>query len=127
LIPGQVALGTVLLTSAGVLVKTVHELKAGIALSAPERIWFADLQMDTMPSTVAAFDDFQANFRARVTEMPGAEAAGLATGRPLANHSPRPVARRRDDDGSEITANAVGTAAATAATRSATAREALDR
>ena len=84
LIPGQVALGTVLLTSAGVLVKTVHELKAGIALSAPERIWFADLQMDTMPSTVAAFDDFQANFRARVTEMPGAEAAGLATGRPLA-------------------------------------------
>ena len=84
LIPGQVALGTVLLTSAGVLVKTIHELKAGIALSAPERIWFADLQVDTMPSTLAAFGDFQANLRAHLTEMPGIEAAGLATGRPLA-------------------------------------------
>jgi putative ABC transport system permease protein len=84
LIPGQVALGTVLLTSAGVLVKTVHELKAGISTFAPERIWFADLQMDIVPSTAAAFDDFQANLRAHLGEIPGAEAAGVATGRPLA-------------------------------------------
>ena len=84
LIPGQVALGTVLLTSAGVLVKTVHELKAGIAMSAPERIWFADLQMDPAPSTTAAFVDFQAALRAHLAEIAGAEAAGLSTGRPLA-------------------------------------------
>ena len=84
LIPGQVALGTVLLTSAGVLGKTVHELKAGISTSAPERIWFADLQMDAVPSIAAAFDDFQANLRTHLGEIPGAEAAGLATGRPLA-------------------------------------------
>jgi putative ABC transport system permease protein len=84
LIPGQVALGTILLTSAGVLVKTVHELKAGISMSAPERIWFADLHTETMPSTAAAFDDFQANLRAHLSGIAGAEAAGLATGRPLA-------------------------------------------
>jgi predicted permease len=84
LIPGQVALGTVLLTSAGVLGKTVHELKAGISTSAPERIWFADLHMDSMPSTATAFGDFQATLQAHLAEIPGAEAAGLATGRPLA-------------------------------------------
>ncbi len=84
LIPGQVALGTILLTSAGVLVKTVHELKAGISTSAPERIWFADLQMDTVPSTVKAFDDFQASLRAHLAGIAGTETAGLATGRPLA-------------------------------------------
>jgi putative ABC transport system permease protein len=84
LIPGQVALGTVLLTSAGVLIKTVHELKAGIAISAPERIWFADLHKESSFPSAAAFADFQANFRAHLTEIPGAEAAGLSTGRPLA-------------------------------------------
>ena len=83
LIPGQVALGTVLSTSAGVLVKTVQELKAGIAMSAPERIWFADLHMDSMPSTAAAFGEFQTNLPAHLSEIPGTEAAGMATGRPL--------------------------------------------
>jgi hypothetical protein len=40
--------------------------------------------MDAMPSTAAAFDGFQANLRAHLSEFRGAEAAGLATGRPLA-------------------------------------------
>ena len=43
LIPWQVALGTVLLASAGVLSTTVRQLMQGIEASSPERVWFADV------------------------------------------------------------------------------------
>jgi predicted permease len=85
LIPGQVALGTVLLASAGVLVQTVHNLKGGIETTAPERVWFADLQGDGAPVTAAGFDDYQARLRAHLRTLGGVESASVATGRPLAS------------------------------------------
>ncbi len=85
LIPWQVALGTVLLVSAGALAKTVHQLKQGIEASAPERVWFANLQADAMPGAPAAFEDFLTRLRAHLARLPGAEAAGVVTGRPLAS------------------------------------------
>jgi predicted permease len=92
LIPGQVALGTVLLASAGVLVKTVHQLKMGIEATAPDRVWFADLQRDTDTSeTSAAFTEFQNAIRAHLLHMPGVEAAGIANARPLASSSRGPL------------------------------------
>lgn len=92
LIPGQVALGTVLLASAGVLVKTVHQLKMGIEATAPDRVWFADLQRDTVtPETSAAFTEFQHAIRTHLLHMPGVEAAGIANGRPLASFSRGPL------------------------------------
>ena len=92
LIPGQVALGTVLLASAGVLVKTVHQLKMEIGATAPERVWFADVQRDTVaPETSAAFIGFQHAIRAHLLHMPGIEAGGIANARPLASSSRGPL------------------------------------
>jgi putative ABC transport system permease protein len=85
LIPAQVALGTVLVASAGVLGKTVQQLKLGIESSAPDRVWFANLQVDTLGPTPGEFDDFQRRLRAHLESMPGVEAAGIVTGRPLAS------------------------------------------
>lgn len=85
LIPAQVALGTVLLASAGVLGKTVQQLKLGIESSAPDRVWFANLQVDTLGPEPREFDDFQRRLRAHLQSMPGVEAAGIVTGRPLAS------------------------------------------
>ncbi len=85
LIPSQVALGTVLLASAGVLGKTVQQLKLGIEASAPDRVWFGNLHVDTVAPGPGEFQDFQARLRAHLLGMPGVEAAGIVTGRPLAS------------------------------------------
>ena len=85
LIPWQVALGTVLLASAGALTKTVHELKLGIVTSSPERVWFASLHVDAGTTTQAAFEDLLLRLRTHLTSMPGAESAAIATNRPLAS------------------------------------------
>jgi putative ABC transport system permease protein len=85
LIPSQVALGTVLLASAGVLGKTVQQLKLGIEASAPDRVWFGNLHVDTVAPGPDEFQDFQARLRAHLLRMPEIEAAGLVTGRPLAS------------------------------------------
>ena len=85
LIPAQVALGSVLLASAGVLGKTVHQLKLGIESSAPDRVWFANLLVDTIGPGPQEFENFQARVRAHLQAMPGIEAAGIVTGRPLAS------------------------------------------
>jgi ABC-type lipoprotein release transport system permease subunit len=90
LIPGQVALGTVLLASAGVLVKTVHQLRLEIDRSSPERVWFADLETDTILSPVA-LADVEQRLRAHLRAMPGTEEAALSTGRPLSTSSRGPV------------------------------------
>jgi putative ABC transport system permease protein len=87
LIPWQVALGTVLLVSAGALAGTVRQLKLGIEASAPERIWFADLDTDASQSGPRAFEDFLARARAHLALFPGADVAGIATSRPLASIS----------------------------------------
>ena len=83
LIPWQVALGTVLLGSAGLLVKTVQQLKLGIQTTAPERVWFADVKSDSVGQSAARIDDFQARLRRHLATVPGVEAVGLGTGRPL--------------------------------------------
>jgi predicted permease len=85
LVPWQVALGTVLLSSAGALAKTVHQLKQGIEASAPDRVWFANVQTDRVPNVPGAFDDFLRRLRGHLDAMPGAEAVGIVTGRPLAS------------------------------------------
>jgi hypothetical protein len=90
LIPGQVALGTVLLASAGVLVKTVYQLKLEIDASSPGRVWFSDLQSD-MPMSPASFADFEQRLRVHLRTMPGAEQVGIATARPLSSSSAGPV------------------------------------
>jgi putative ABC transport system permease protein len=90
LIPAQVALGTVLLASAGVLGKTVQQLKLGIESSAPDRVWFANLLVDTLGPAPAEFDDFQARLRAHLRALPGIEAA-IVTGRPLATNRRGPL------------------------------------
>jgi hypothetical protein len=91
LIPGQVALGTMLLASAGVLIKTVQQLKVGIEATAPERVWFADLQTDTALPGAGAFSDFQERIRAHLRTLPGTEGVGIATGRPLSTISRGPL------------------------------------
>ena len=83
LIPWQVALGTVLLGSAGLLVKTVQQLKLGIQTTAPERVWFADVKSDSVGQSTARIDDFQARLRRHLATVPGVEAVGLGSGRPL--------------------------------------------
>lgn len=85
LIPGQVALGTVLLASAGMLAKTVYQLKLGIEASAPDRVWFADLQTDAATRSPAAFADFLEQLPAHLRMLPGIESVGVVTGRPLAS------------------------------------------
>lgn len=83
LIPWQVALGTVLVGSAGLLMKTVQQLKLGIQATAPERVWFADVQSDSAGQSMVAIDDFQTRLRRHLAAVPGVEAVGLGTGRPL--------------------------------------------
>jgi predicted permease len=85
LIPWQVALGTVLLASAGLLVKTVQQLKLGIQASAPERVWFADVSFDDSQRPATGSLDLQDRLRLHLQSMPGVEAAGLSSGRPLAS------------------------------------------
>ena len=85
LIPWQVALGTVLLASAGLLVKTVQQLKLGIQASAPERVWFADVSFDDLRRPATGLLDLQDRLRLHLQSMPGVEAAGLSSGRPLAS------------------------------------------
>jgi putative ABC transport system permease protein len=85
LIPWQVALGTVLLASAAMLTKTVYQLKLGIEVSAPDRVWFADLQTNAASRSPAAFADFLQQLPAHMRKMPHIEAVGLVTGRPLAS------------------------------------------
>ncbi len=85
LIPWQVALGTVLLASAGLLVKTVQQLKLGIQASAPERVWFADVSFDDLHRPATGLLDLQDRLRLQLQSMPGVEAAGLSSGRPLAS------------------------------------------
>ena len=85
LIPWQVALSTVLLGSAGLLVKTVYQLKSGIQASAPERVWFADVTSEAVGQSIARIGDFQDRFRQHLAMIPGVEAVGLGSGRPLAS------------------------------------------
>ncbi len=85
LIPWQVALGTVLLGSAGLLMKTVQQLKSGIQASAPERVWFTDVRSDAIRQSSPRIDDFQAQLRRHLATIPGVEAVGLGSGRPLAS------------------------------------------
>jgi predicted permease len=85
LIPSQVAIGTMLLASAGALVKTVSALRDEVAMMAPERVWFADLESDAAPTTVNALDVFHQQLLAQLGGMPDVEAVGLSTGRPLAS------------------------------------------
>ena len=85
LIPWQVALGTVLLASAGLLVKTVQQLKLGIQDSAPERVWFADVSVDDSQRPAARLSDFQDRLRLHLQSMPGVESVGLSSGRPLSS------------------------------------------
>ena len=53
LIPWQVALGSVLLASAGFLMKTVQQLKLGIESAAPERVLVRDLEFENLPAAPA--------------------------------------------------------------------------
>jgi predicted permease len=85
LIPSQVAIGTMLLASAGALVKTVSALRNEVAMLAPERVWFADLQAAPPLASAEAQHGFHQNLLAHFGAMPGVEAAGLTTGRPLAS------------------------------------------
>lgn len=85
LIPSQVAIGTMLLASAGALVKTVSALQNEVAMLAPERVWFADLESTGTPATADAQRAEHQNLLTHFAAMPGVEAAGLTTGRPLAS------------------------------------------
>jgi putative ABC transport system permease protein len=85
LIPSQVALGTMLLASAGALVKTVSALQNEVAMLAPERVWFADLDSPGAPTAPRVLDLFHQSLLRHLRAMPGAEVVGLTTGRPLAS------------------------------------------
>jgi predicted permease len=85
LIPWQVALGTVLLASAGLLAKTVQQLKLGIHASVPERVWFADVNFGDLERSSAGWADFQERLRLHLQALPGVEVAALSSGRPLAS------------------------------------------
>ncbi len=90
LIPWQVALGTVLLASAGLLGKTVSQLKLGIQASAPERVWFAGVTFDSAnPSP--HWSDAREQLRQHLTRQSGVEAVGLTSGRPLSSISRGPL------------------------------------
>ena len=85
LIPWQVALGSVLLASAGFLMKTVQQLKLGIESAAPERVWFASLEFENLPAAPA--HDLADRLTARLVNLPDIETAAISTLRPLANSS----------------------------------------
>ena len=90
LIPWQVALGTVLLASAGLLGKTVSQLKLGIQASAPERVWFAGATFDSAnPSP--RWSDAREQLRQHLALQPGVEAVALTSGRPLSSISRGPL------------------------------------
>jgi predicted permease len=91
LIPLQVALGTVLLASGGLLLQTVHQLKLQIEQASPDRGWFAGLDFDEMLETPRSFGDFVERMRTRMQALPDVEAVGLSTLRPLASISRGPV------------------------------------
>jgi putative ABC transport system permease protein len=84
LIPWQVALGTVLLASAGLLARTVQELKLSIQGSAPERVWFADVDFDAGQGS-SRLAVVQEQLRLHLQALPGIEAVGLSSGRPLSS------------------------------------------
>ena len=85
LIPWQVALGHGPPRLGGLLAKTVQQLKLGIQASAPERVWFADVDFDDLQRRRDAVADFQERLRLHLQTMAGVEAAGLSSGRPLAS------------------------------------------
>jgi ABC-type antimicrobial peptide transport system permease subunit len=85
LVPWQVAFGTVLLMSGGLLLATVHELKRGIESSAPERVWFADISFADLGDRSPAVEDFYQRLRAHLRTLHGTDVAALSSGRPLAS------------------------------------------
>jgi ABC-type antimicrobial peptide transport system permease subunit len=91
LIPWQVAFGTVLLASAGLLGKTVQQLKLGIQASAPERVWFAGVAFDSAIGSSARWAEIREQLRQSVALQPGVEAVGLTSGRPLSSISRGPL------------------------------------
>jgi predicted permease len=90
LIPWQVALGTVLLASGGLLLKSVHRLELGFAVAAPDRVWFASVEFDEMPAG-QSLGTFVERLRAAIESSPGLDAVALSTLRPLASSSRGPV------------------------------------
>jgi len=80
-----VALGTVLLASGGLLAKTVEQLKLGIQATAPERVWFANVDFDDLRRPGVRLVDVQERLRQHLQTMPGVEALGFGSGRPLAS------------------------------------------
>ena len=91
LIPWQVAFGTVLLASAGLLGKTVQQLKLGIQASAPERVWFANVTFDTTNTPSARMADVRERLRLHLASAPAIEAVALSSGRPLSSISRGPL------------------------------------
>ena len=85
LIPSQVALGTMLLASAGALVKTVSALRHEVAAVAPDQVWFADLESATAPTTGAELNVVHQSLLTHLRAMPSVAAVGLSTNRPLAS------------------------------------------
>jgi putative ABC transport system permease protein len=91
LIPWQAAFGTVLLASAGLLGKTVQQLKLGIQASAPERVWFANVTFDTTNTPSARMADVRERLRLHLASAPAIEAVALSSGRPLSSISRGPL------------------------------------
>ena len=91
LIPWQVAFGTVLLASAGLLGKTVQQLKLGIQASAPERVWFANVTFDTTNTPATRLADVRERLRLHLASQPAVEAVALSSGRPLSSISRGPL------------------------------------
>jgi putative ABC transport system permease protein len=85
LVPWQVAFGTVLLVSGGLLLETVDQLKKGIEAAAPDRVWFADLAFADLLEDPAAIDAVQSGLVTHMRTLPGTEVVALSTGRPLAS------------------------------------------
>lgn len=91
LMPWQIAFGTVLLASAGLLGKTVQQLKLGVQASAPERVWFASVTFDAAEGSAARWSGGLQQFREQVALQPGVEAVALTSGRPLSSISRGPL------------------------------------
>jgi hypothetical protein len=91
LIPWQVALGSELLASAGFLMKTVQQLKLGIESAAPERVWFATLEFESLPAGPTHSGDLADRLTARLQHLPDIETAAISTLRPLASSSRTPL------------------------------------
>jgi predicted permease len=91
LIPWQVALGTVLLASAGLLAKTVHQLRLGIESTSPEHVWFASLDLDEAAANAAMFVEVQERARLHIATLPDVDVVALSTLRPLSTISRSPI------------------------------------